>query len=340
MGYPLLKTALLGLTEKGIGLLEAAAKSGYFQIQAVADRNTDLVKKTAEKYDCLPFDDYRQLIIQNQLDVLLVAAPIHTCIEHIKAAMEKKFNVLKLAPPARDFEETAELARIAKKQDVTLAVSNLLRFAPGFGALRDVLQGYPAENIFLITVLCPIPEKISAPWQTDPNLAGGGILLHCCYEMIDQLVLSFSIPQQLYSLNTNLAGDKQQRHYLTEDTAVITMKFSDSLVANLIAGRKLGQNRQVMKIYGKDRNLAVTTDRLVVRDTNGRVVKDSQFTEDRASCMTGLLENFALNLILPEQNKLLTGIEDNLPAMAVINSAYLSARTAMPEEPARIMKMP
>ena len=223
-----LKTGVLGLNDNGRLLLEAASQSDYFQIQAVADKDAELAEKTAVQYQCASHDDYRQLIIQNQLDCLLVAAGIHSCDEHIKTAMKKKFNILKLAPPARNFEEAAELVQLAEKEDIKFAVANPCRFMQSFIALRDLLQQEQIENIFLITAVCTIGNQHYPPWQNDPKLAGGGVLLHNCYEIIDQITWNFSTPQQVYSLNTNTAGDRKQRLYLTEDTAVVTMKFTDT----------------------------------------------------------------------------------------------------------------
>lgn len=212
-----LKTAILGLDDRGQLLLQTASGIDYFQIAAVADKNTKLAEKTAEKYKCAAYDDYRQLIIQNQLDCLLVAAGMHSCDEYIRMAMKKKFNVLKLAPAARNFEEAVEFVRLAKDENIRFAVANVSRFAQSFLALRQFLQQGRIEQIFLITAFCAVGNEHIGAWQTDPKLAGGGVLLHNCYEIIDQIIWNFDTPQQVYSLNTNTAGDRQQRLYLTED---------------------------------------------------------------------------------------------------------------------------
>ena len=106
-----LKTAVLGLNEAGRFWLEAAQKSGYFQIQAVADKDPEVAQTVAREYGCAAYDDYRQLIIQNQFDCLLVAASTHSCDEYLRMAMKKKFHILKLTPPARNFEEAVQFVR-------------------------------------------------------------------------------------------------------------------------------------------------------------------------------------------------------------------------------------
>jgi len=334
-----LKTAVLGLDNNGQLLLEAASQIDYFQIQAVADRDAKLTERLALRYNCAAYDDYRQLIIQNQFDCLLVAAAIHSCDEYIKMAMKKKTNILKLAPPARNFQEAVEFVRLAEDENIKFAIANPCRFAQSSLALRQFLQQGRIEQIFLITAFCTLGDEHTGSWQTDPKLAGGGVLLHSCYEIIDQIIWNLATPQQLYSLNTNTAGDRQQRSYLTEDTAVVTMKFTDTSFGNLIASKVFGPQQQILKIHGKDKILTVSNAKFIISNGLGQVSEESEYNDDELTWYTALLKNFALSTLLPDKNKLCSSAKENLKDMAVIESAYLSARTGMPEEPGRILEM-
>jgi predicted dehydrogenase len=336
-----LNTAILGLNSGGQLLLKASEAMDCLRIQAVADKDTILAEKIAGQYKCAAFDDYRQLIIQNQLDCLLVAAPIHSCDEYVRMAMKKKFNVLKMAPAARDFEEAAEFVRLAEEQQIQFAISNPSRYARSYVELRRFLEKGDIEHAFLMTVFCNLGDHPQPGWQTDPKLAGGGVLLHDCYQMIDQVVSNFDMPQQVYSLNTNQAQDKQQRLYLTEDTAVVTMKFSDTFIGNFIATRRAetGPREGFLKLYAKDKILTVSDTQLNVSDGLGRAVKKLKYDDDELVCMTKLLKSFAGSILLPDKNKLCSSARENLKDMAVIESAYLSARTGFPEEPGRILQI-
>ena len=55
--------------------------------------------------------------------------------------------------------------------------------------------------------------------------------------------------------------------------------------------------------------------------------------------MARMLENFAASIISPDSKKLSYPQDTDLNNMAVIESAYLSARTSMPEEPARLLRI-
>jgi predicted dehydrogenase len=336
-----LKTAVLGLTGRGELLLEVLSGVDYFDIQAVADKDTSLAEKIAAQFECAFYDDYRQLIIQNQLDCLFVVAGIHSCDEYVRTAMKKKFNVFKLAPAARDFEEAVEFVRLSEEQNIKFAVSNPRRFSGSYIALREFLQQGRIDNVFLITAFYSVGDEPYPGWQTDPKLSGGGVLLHSCYGVIDQMIKNFGLPRQVYSLGTNNAQDKQQRLYLTEDTSVVTMKFSDTCIGNLVTSRRTGTGpkQEFIKFYGKDKILTICEKRLTLDDGSGRIIEELEYADDEGFCLTEQLKNFAVSILSPENNKLCSSGTENLQTMAVIESAYLSARTGFPEEPAKVLQM-
>ena len=336
-----LKTAVLGLNDKGQALLEAASKIEHLQIQAIADKDTKLAETFAEKYNCTAYDDYRQLIIQNQLDCLLVAAAICNCDEYIRTAMKKKVNVLKLAPVARNFEEAVEFVHLAKTEDIKFAVANPYRFKQSHLALRQHLRDHRIEQVFLISVVCNVSQQPRLPWYTDPKLAGGAVLLRDCYQMIDQILFNFKMPELVYALTTNQAEDKQQRLYLTEDTALVSMKFADNFFATITASCRagIGPEQKVLKVYGRDKMLTVSDTEFIASDSAGQIIEKMQSNDKPLNSMIKQLNSFALSILEPGENKLSSSAEENLKNMAVIESAYLSARTAMPEEPNRILKM-
>ncbi|MHC4166434.1 MAG: Gfo/Idh/MocA family protein [Planctomycetota bacterium] len=336
-----LRTAILGLNEGGQLLLEAAGRVDCLQIEAVADKDPNLVERIGGEHGCTAFDDYRQLVMQNDLDCLLVAEAMHSCEEYVRVAMKKKFNVLKLPPGARDFEEAAEFVRLSEEQDIRFAIANRSRFAQSFRGLRKFLQEGRIEHVFLISAFCTPGDQEPPGWQDDPKLSGGGVLIHDCYHIIDQIVTSFGMPEQVYSLSTNKALDKQQRLYLTEDTAVVTMKFSGGCIGNLVASRRAGTGsaEEFLRLYGRDRTLTVNDERCVLSDGLGLEIEAVQSDGDKLGHMTELLENFAGSIMFRETNKLCSSARENLEDMAVVESAYLSARTGFPEEPGRILQM-
>lgn len=341
-GRAKLKTGILGLNDTGLRLAAAAVETGLYEITAAADRDGEMLQTVSSKYGCSGVEDYRQLLIQNQLDVLIVAAGLHLCDEHVRLALRKGFHVLKVAPPGLNFGQAAELLAIAETEKVQYTVANTTRYSPGFELLKEYLESNDRGRIHLVTAACYLPgllDDVRDRWLSDPQLAGGGVLLRNCYGLVDQIVLNFGIPQRVYSLNTNHAPDRQQRLSLTEDTAVLTMKYSDTLIANLIATRTFGPPQCQLRLHHSEGSVTASEDHFTVCDNRGRVLERSEFENVEAPSILRMLMDFAASVTTPDKQKTQARRSVDLDNMALIEAAYLSARTSMHEEPARILEI-
>ena len=281
MGSENLTAAILGLNDSGQRLLQAAVATGCFQIKAVADLDLQKAEKAAAEHHCDAYSDYRRLIVQNQIDCLLVAAETYTCDEQLKGASQE-VNVLKLAPPARTFAETLAYVRMAESEGVQFAVANPARFQGSFLAAGEMITQGRLEHPFLISASCSFSAADRSGWRADPTLAGGGVLLHDCYPLIDQLLASFPLPEQVYALKTNQAPDKQQRLCLTEDTALVSLRFTDALMGSIVATRRndIGPHRVSIEIHAKEARLTVTQNQVELRTRDGQNDLKWQYAED------------------------------------------------------------
>lgn len=341
---PPLKIAAIGLTGRIEALLDIAWAGPKFRIVAVGDTDPVCAEATARKYECDPYTDYRQLIVQNQADLLLIGAPPHQCTELIRQALQKKMNILADWPWAVNFEQGAEYYNLARREGVLFTVAQNGRFSRSFEHIQRFLHTSVEQSntIHLISAVCHIPIGPLEPsqrWLYDPKLAGGGVLMQNCYNLIDELTLCFGLPQRVYALTLSQAPDRQQRLSLTEDTAVISMQFSDTLIAQLCASRTLGPARQHLRIHGKDLHLTATPKEVVVCDNAGAELEKAEYKDDQLASLERLLMNLAEHLLNPKETPLYPEHSVDLNTLAVIESAYLSARTGMAEEPSHILRL-
>ncbi len=338
-----LKIAAIGLNEQAEQLLDIAWESDYFEIVAVGDERAERGETFARKYECQSFTDYRQLIVQTETDFLLFASPVHLCAEFIRLGIQQKRHILKLPPPSLDFEQLAEFCRSAQKENVLFLVLQNTRFSRAFAEFRQqVLNPEPEQSWHLISAVCHVPTVETTPsmrWLNDPKTAGGGVLLQNTYDLIDEIVLCFGLPQRLYALTINQAPDKQQRLSLTEDTAILNMQFSDNLVAQVTASRTLGPARRHLRVHGKAQHITATGDEVTIYDNAGNLLKQEHYPEDTIPSQKRMFENLAMSLLEPQKHTLYPPGGCDLQTFAVIESAYLSNRTGMPEQPGRILDL-
>ena len=334
-----LRAGIIGLNEEGRILLEAANASDYYSIEAIADKDAKLVEKTVKEYNCNAYDNFRQLIIQNDLDCLLVGAGLHVCIEYIQQAIKKKFNILKWPPAGRSFEEAVELVKLAEDNGVQFGVANIVRLSESYSAFEKYIETGEIEQIYLLEVVCNVGSDVFPAWHNDRELSGGGVLLRNCYELIDQILRVFSLPQEVYCVATNTAGDRQQRHYLTEDTTTVILKFREDFVGRITASKVFGPKESFIRIFGKEKILKLCDDYISISDNNGKLIEERRYPFQTKICAKKLLDKYALSLLKPDKNKPYSSARENLRNMAVIESAYLSSKTSMPESVVRVLDM-
>lgn len=338
------KLAAIGLTDEAQDLIRIAVESGLYTVVAAGDERQERAEACSRQYECPAFTDFRQLIIQAEADLLFFGAPVHQSAEFVRLGMQEHYHILQMCPPALNFEQLAGFYRLAKKEKVQFHTTAHRRFGSAFGYVRQFLAETREDDNpwHLVSAVCHIPIGELEPerrWLYDPQTAGGGVVLQSCYDMIDQLLLCFGMPQRVYGLTMSQAPDRQQRMSLTEDTAVIAMQFTDTLIAQLCASRTLGPARRHLRVHGKQKHLTATDEEVVIFDNSGILLRQETYPDDRHPSRKRMLENIAMGLLEPDLHAIYPPHGFDLNTFAVIEAAYLSARTGMAEEPARILSL-
>ncbi len=346
-----LKVGLLGLGPSGQTHLKALAQVDAFELVAVADRDKARAANFAAQVQCPAFDDYRQFILQNSFDCLIVSEGLHHCLEHVRLAIKKKSHILKWAPMARGFAEAAELASLAATEQVRLDVADPLSYCGRFARVRLRLSDKAQERPYLVRALwetgvspCPAAGRRTAgqaAWMTDRQSAGGGVLLYEGYGLIHILVGGLGLPQQVYCLSRSHASDKALP-YLAEDVAVLSLRFGEGLFAELSLIRHLDDRPGCRQITVFTRDDRITTECLL---PGANAAAPSSQDEERPGCDDGdlalrLLTDYAGSLRDPEGRPFGSDTRANLDVMAVIEAAYVSSQTGSPESPCRILTRP
>jgi len=344
MGAGKLRTGLLGLDRRGQLLLKALAQIDAFELVAIADRDAAVAAKLADQYRCTSFDDYRQFIIQNSFDCLIVCAGLHSCLEHVRMAVKQKSHILKWAPMARTFAEAAELAALAATGQIRFDVANPLRYCDRFYPIRQRLSDKSMDRPFLVRAFWDGGRLAGtvdshAAWMTDRELAGGGVLLYDGYGLIDHLIGGLGIPQQIYCLSRSHTSDKAIP-YLAETVAVLSVRFGDGVLAELVLMRHwddLAGCRQVT-LYAKGEVLTAECRQSGVCNHGSQAVERMEPGCDEMEMVLRLLTDYAGSLLSPDDHPFASDTKENLQVMAVIEAAYISAQTGTPESPARLLE--
>jgi len=151
----------------GVGSMGRNHARNFFEMKGVdlvgvCDKDKKTTSKTAERFRCEGYTDYRKLIPENDVDVASIVVPTQS---HLKVAldlMEAGVHVLVEKPIAATVSEGEEMIKAAEKNNVKLSVGHIERFNPAVVELKRRLDKGELGRIFEIRAhrVGPFPARI------------------------------------------------------------------------------------------------------------------------------------------------------------------------------------
>ncbi len=343
-----LKAALIGLAGVGGDYLSALQADDLFEVVAVADRDAALLRQCTEGTSLRQYADYRSLIVEMGhagLDALFVAAESFRSFEYMEAAAERGIAVFHKAPPARNVDEARRLAEWFSGKGRSFVVPRLWQCDPAFACLID-----PAEPIGRVcTAVAEVRTTAgSQGWRGDSVRAGGGVLLNSAYEQVDMLVALLGVPESVYAQCGATALPGTARNYDTEDTMLVSLRFAGDRIASVAAWRGAPAPHSRVALIGTQGLAEVFPDRLELALAGGATESNVVRT---VPPVAGAVHAFGVARLAedPPEDQPDDGclarpaatpapkleVEDYVATMAVIEAAYLAAKTDEPESPSR-----
>ncbi|MBN1846119.1 MAG: Gfo/Idh/MocA family oxidoreductase [Sedimentisphaerales bacterium] len=325
-----LRTGIIGIGGYGRNVLAQLDRSSQFQVVAVADQDRKLADGVGRRCQAQSYDDYRSLIVQEKLDVLFLALPTYLCGECIQLAAKQKIHVFKEAPLARSLPEASEWIKLLEKAHVQFHIGSARRFAPGYLMAHQMIRQGRLGQIALVRAeyLTDVSEPLD--WRGDPLLAGGGVLLEQAYPLIDHILWTLGAPQTVYSLHSYKSGKRLLPPSRTEDTVLMSLTFPDGTLGSLLAGWLAAPPVERLVWHGAEGILEASPQQYRLYNTQGQIAESQTFQVESDWWIGQQIRQFADGLLDPEVKPVGTARE-HLVNIAVIESAYLSSRTRMPE---------
>lgn len=312
-------------------MVEALQSCERVDLIALADRDADLAKQRAAELGVEGYDDYRSLVVEQPMEVLFVSAPPFACQEHLKLAASRGIHVWRETPLARTVQEAVDLLESFESHGAHLTVCRSWRFIGMGGGIADpcewIGQPYSARGL----TLAYRPDPLG--WRGDSERAGGGALIDQAYELVDAVVQWMGLPDRVVATTTRRPGTQP---YDTEDTASVTLGYLDGSMASIIAHRRSHPPTWSLTFDGPKGTLVIEPPQVIIRTFEGREVRQPR--PDTRSIYAAQIDAF-LRAILSEGKGCPSGAREHLATVAVIETAYLSARTGEPESPAKLYNL-
>lgn len=330
-----MNVGLMGLGRGGYRVAEALLVSSWCNLTAAASPNAKRLEQFAEAHPGIAvYDDLRSMIVGNALDALFVAVPPHLRKRYLPLAAERGIPVWMLTPAGRQFDEALAWLGEFERAGCPIVVSRSWGIEPALQ--REPLGLDQVDRFFLAHGSVMICGEEDLDWRGDSERAGGGVLLYRAYPMIDTLVQAMGMPSLVYARMAGVSRPGTRFPYDTEDTAALVCHFTGGGTAVISACWTAGPTRDHLDLFGLAGSVHIDRRGVVVRDRAGQV--ELQRHDRPENLLRPQIEDFLSELASSPQ-RLRSTLRQHLSTLALIQAAYLSARTGQPESPAQILSM-
>jgi len=133
---------ILGLGGAAVNMLPSFQRSPYFQLVAVADRDTEILGRIKSDIPGIStYTDIEQLCVDEAVNLVYIGTPNHWHFAHARAALEHGKHVLIEKPMAVTLEDAEDMIRTAESNGVLLGVNVKHSFEPRIQGIRDLVRG-------------------------------------------------------------------------------------------------------------------------------------------------------------------------------------------------------
>lgn len=322
----------MGLKGAGEAYLAVLSEDDRFDLMAVADSDLDVLRRRTEGCRMRAYEDYRSLVVETGrlgVDLIFVALEPFQAIEFVRLAADRGIGIFHKAPFARNMVEARALIDRFAAASRPFVVSRPWQFDPAYGMLLGLAKNRSRVHVASAEVRV---AQTAEGWRGDSRRAGGGVLLNGAYDAVDLITKLMGTPEAVYAQCSSVLPPGTARNYDTEDGAVLSMRFAGDRIGTLAAWRGATRPVWTVRLVGAEQVIEARHDGVTVTADQDEA---SPWLETPGG-PAGAIRALATAMLGPT-TQAPSLASDHLPTMAVIEAAYLSAKTGAPESPARFL---
>jgi len=222
---------IIGLGAVSPRHLDAVENVATARLVAVSDIKEDVLARVQNKYGCNAYSDYRKLLLDKEIDLVIVCLPHFLHMEASVAALEARKHVLVEKPMAINVEQCDRMIEAADKFQKLLCVGHMQHFFPNNVEVKRMLDDKELGELVMVRDegYRPFYVEGRAKWYLDKTTQGGlwyqnGIhfIDRCCWWVNSRVVAVKAII------------DSRFYDFSADDMAMAMLHFENGVYATLI----------------------------------------------------------------------------------------------------------
>jgi predicted dehydrogenase len=297
---------------------QAFSQTTVAKLVAVADCRREAAEKMADAAACRAFTDAETMADEVELDAVIVCTPPSTHRDVCCALMERGIHVLCEKPLAISSSDAEEMIAAAEARGLHFTMASKFRYVADVQRAKELIaEGIVGEVVLFENVFTGRVD-MSTRWNSDPAIAGGGVLIDNGTHSVDVTRFCLGELAEVQAMEGN-----RIQLLPVEDTAKMFVRSAAGVLGSIDLSWSVSKELPYfIAVYGSQGTILVGW-----RESKYRRAGDADWTVfgggyDKFAAFRGQIENFA-GVVRGEESLVVTP-EDALASVQVIEAAYRS----------------
>ncbi len=317
---PAVKFGLVGAGSIAQAYAQAFAGCEEARLVAVADSRPEAARTLAERCGCCGYASYEAMADVEALDAVVICTPPASHPEICFDFLARRIHVLCEKPLSVDSASAKRMIAAAKHSGALLTMASKFRYVDDVARAKSIVASGILGEIVLFENAFTSRVDMTARWNSDPLVSGGGVLIDNGTHSVD-LMRYFLGPLA----EVQVVEGKRLQGLPVEDTVRIFVRSLSGVVGNIDLSWSIDKELDsYIKIYGSHGAVSVGWKESKYRQSSSRDWINFGHGYDKVQAFRRQLVNFA-RAIRGEESLLITP-EDALASVEVVEAAYAALR--------------
>jgi predicted dehydrogenase len=309
---------------------QAFDKCEIARVVAVADVRAQAARALAEGLHCPSFESYQALSQEVQLDAVIICTPPSSHTEIGLYFLDRKVHLLCEKPFTTNSDDARRLLAAAKKNGLVLTMASKFRYVTDVVRAKSMVMSGMIGDIILFENAFTSRVDMSARWNANPAVSGGGVLIDNGTHSVD-IMRYFLGPLA----EVDVVEGKRSQGLPVDETVRVFVRSVDGVMGSIDLSWSINKELEsYINIYGSRGTISVGWRESKYRLSSSRdwVVFGKGY--DKLQAFRSQIENFSRTI--QGTDKLLINGADALASVEVIEAAYTALKrhrwTAVPAQ--------
>ncbi len=206
------------------------------ELVAVCDIKEDRAKKRSEEMGCKYYTDYKEMIEEEDLDVVHICTPHYLHPPMAIYAANRGINVFTEKPMSIKLEDGQAMVEAAKTNGITLGVVFQNHYNPGSILIKEMLESGELGQILAAKAIVTWDRSdeyySKSDWKGTWAKEGGGVIIDQAIHTLD--LMRWFIDDEIEYIDANI-GNRGHAQIEVEDVAEGVIKYKNGIITGFFA---------------------------------------------------------------------------------------------------------